>query len=116
MSVFKGVLIVVIVVLLYKLFVGEYFNNASDNSNSGDLDTANITRPSDKELDDFMLMHISSTSDHCNCDSIEGFSLSKKPMYHRWHMHLRNPWDNVDYKTPHFYKIHVDKSRRIPYR
>lgn len=110
MSRLKGVLIVVFIIFLYKLFTSDK-DTKPDNGNPKEN-----TRPSDKELDDFMLMHMSSTSDHCNCDSVEGFSLSKKPMYHRWHMNLRNPWDNVDYKTPHFYKIHVDKSKRIPYR
>lgn len=34
-----------------------------------------------------------------------GFSLSKKPMEEDNHLLLRNPFDDIDYITPVFYKI-----------
>ncbi len=35
----------------------------------------------------------------------ERFSLSQKPMETEWSLLNHNPYDNIDYQTPTFYKL-----------
>jgi hypothetical protein len=42
----------------------------------------------------------------CNARRKDGFSLSKKPMEEDNSLLHRNPFDDVDYQTPMYYKIY----------
>jgi hypothetical protein len=36
---------------------------------------------------------------------LDGFGMSEKPMEHDNSLLMRNPWDDIDYIVPKFYKL-----------